>query len=440
MPALRKSKKRSPGLKPPLIDFGMRKLASLFLIFLTVLTQTQICFAQEFSLSEEDRDFLEKIQRDSVQYFLTYTNPETGLTQDSSAGGSPASVAATGFGLAALAIATTHGWISYREAYERIGRTIDTLEKNLTGQNGFFYHFLDPKTGKRIWKSEVSSIDTALLMAGALLAATYFGGTDLERRIYRLYDRVQWDWMLNGSLLFSHGWKPEGGFLPYYWDIYSEHLILQALAIGSDTHPAPKEVWNTWERLEDTFNGKSVIYSYTGSLFTYQYSHAFIDFKNLSDDGIDYFENSKKAAAANREFAALHENEFTSYQNGLWGLSASLGPDGYKAYGAEPGLALHDGTIAIYSVLSSIVFSPEESISSIRKIRELEGGRLYGTYGFVDAFNLDRKWRAGEYLGVDQGITVLMLENYLYDGAVWKRFMKLEPIKRWVERAELAAD
>lgn len=133
----------------------------------------------------------------------------------------------------------------------------------------------------------------------------------------------------------------------------------------------------------------------------------------------------------------MHENEFVSYQNGFWGLSASLGPDGYKAYGAEPGLALHDGTIAIYSVLASIVFSPEESISGIRKIRELEGGRLYGTYGFVDAFNLDRKWWTSEYLGIDQGITVLMLENFIHNGAVWKRFMKLEPIKRWIERAEL---
>ncbi len=417
----------------------MRRFASGLFIVSIITLQTQICWAQEFPLPQEDRALLERIERDSVQYFLTFTDPETGLIQDSSRSGSPASVAATGFGMACLAIATTHGWISYREAYHRIERAVSTLEKETAGQNGFFYHFLDPKTGKRIWKSEVSSIDTALAIAGALLAATYFGGTDLERRIKALYNRVKWDWMLNGSLLFCHGWKPESGFLPFYWDTYSEHLILQALAIGSETHSVPKEVWSEWERLADTFNGKEIVYSYTGSLFTYQYPQAFIDFRDLDDEGINYFENSGKAASANREFCVRYQEEFQTYQNQMWGLSASLGPDGYKAYGAEPGLALHDGTIAIYSVIASIVFTPEESIAAVRNMYELEGGRLYGDYGFVDAFNLDRKWKTNEYLGIDQGITVLMLENFLYDGAIWKRFMRLEPIRRWVERAELTS-
>ena len=192
-----------------------------------------------FSISEEERVLLKKIQKDTFQFFLTFTDPETGLTQDSSRSGSPVSIAATGFGIASTAIASTNGWLSYKEAYDRIMRTLRTLEKRAAQQNGFYYHFLDGRTGKRIWDSEASSIDTALLMAGILLATTYFQGTELEEMANRLYDRVRWDWMLNHSLLFSHGWKPNTGFLPYYWDMYAEHLILLALALGSDNHTYP---------------------------------------------------------------------------------------------------------------------------------------------------------------------------------------------------------
>jgi hypothetical protein len=407
-----------------------------FLVAVFFIGQT--AFAEPInSLTEDDRALLKKIQEDSFRFFLVHTDPETGLTYDSSRSGSPASIAATGFALASFAIASTHGWLSYKEAFQKIEKTIDTLESKTVNQNGFFYHFVDAKTGKRVWNSEASSIDTALLMAGLLLATSYFNGTGLETRARKLYERINWNWMLNGSHLFSHGWKPNTGFLLYYWDMYSEHLILQALALGSETHPVPKEVWREWKRDRDTYNGQEIIYSYTGSLFTYQYTHAFIDFKNLSDDGINYFENSKKASLANQEFCHSSQSEYESYQNQIWGLSASLGPDGYKAYGALPGEALHDGTIASYAAIGSIVFTPAESIDAVRTIYEQYGDQLYGPFGFRDAFNVDRDWWAGEYLGVDQGIIVLMLENFLNDGAVWRQFMKLPMIQRWIERAQL---
>ncbi len=409
-----------------------------FIAFLFLLTNSFPIYAQEtFSLANEDRVLLKKIEKDSFQYFLIHTDPETGLTKDSSRSGAPASIAATGFALASFAIASQNGWLSYREAYQKIERTFDTLERKAANEKGFFYHFLDPKTGKRIWNSEASSIDTALLIAGALLAASYFKGTPLENRARKLYERVDWNWMRNGTLLFCHGWKPEHGFLPYYWDMYAEHLILQALALGSETHPVPKEMWREWKRDIDSYNGNEIVYSYTGSLFTYQYSHAFIDFRNLNDQGIDYFNNSKKATITNQEFCALHQNEYQTYQKNIWGLSACLGPDGYKAYGAEPGIGLHDGTIASYAAIGSIVFTPVESMSVIRTLYERYGQQLYGDLGFKDAFNLDRNWWAREYLGIDQGIIVMMLENFLNEGAVWKHFMKLLMIQRWIERAEL---
>ena len=388
-------------------------------------------------LSQEDRLLLKQIQKDSLEYFLAYTNPETGLTQDSSRSGSPASITATGFALASFAIGSVNGWLSYREAYEKIERTLDTLEQRTPNEHGFFYHFVDPKTGKRVWNSEISSIDTALLIAGALLASSYFKGTGLESRAKRLYDRVDWNWMRNGSRQICHGWKPKEGFLPYYWDMYSEHLILQALALGAETHAVPETVWKSWERQSEDWEGNKIVYSYTGSLFTYQYSHAFIDFKNLDDNGVDYFKNSTLATLANQKFCLLNAAQYQTYQNGIWGLSASLGPDGYQAYGAEPGTALHDGTIAPYAAIGSITFTPNESMNVIRTLYEKYGGHLYGPYGFKDAFNLDRNWWADEYLGIEQGITIMMIENQINNGDVWSRFMKLSAIRRWIERAKL---
>ncbi len=378
-----------------------------------------------------------QIQHDTFNYFLQYTDPHTGLTLDSSRPGAPASIAATGFALASFAIATTHGWLSYRDAYSRIEKTLETLSNKEAGRNGFFYHFLDPKTGKRIWNSEVSSIDTALFIAGALVCASYFPETKVDTLARKLYAEVKWSWMLNDAHLFSHGWKPEQGFLPYYWDMYSEHLILQALALGSETYPVPAEVWTAWKREKSVYQNKEIIYAYTGSLFTYQYTHAFIDFRKLSDGGINYFENSRRASIANREFCAAHSNEYQTYQNSIWGLSASLGPDGYRAYGAEPGEAFHDGTIAPYGAIGSIVFTPKESMEAIRIMHEQHQNKLYSTYGFKDSFNLDQNWWASEYLGVDQGIIVLMLENFLNGGVVWKRFMKFAGIQRWIEKTGL---
>lgn len=391
-----------------------------------------------FALSQRDFILLKKIQRDTFEYFLVHTDPETGLARDSSRPGAPVSIAATGFALASFAIASSHGWLSYREAYQKIEQTFNTLEHKTPKQKGFFYHFLDPKTAKRIWGSEVSSIDTALLIAGALLASSYFPGTSLPQRAQHLYEQTDWDWMRNNTLLFSHGWKPESGFLPFYWDMYSEHLILQALALGSRTHPVPRAVWSEWERVHDAYNGKEIVYAYTGSLFTYQFSHAFIDFRHLNDGGINYFDNSQKATIANREFCAAHADEYESYRNRVWGLSACLGPNGYKAYGAKPGNAYHDGTVALHAAIGSIVFTPEESISAIRTLYEYDGGRLYGPLGFKNAFNADRDWWTDDYLGVDQGMTFLMLENFLNDGAIWNRFMNLPQIKHWIERTALS--
>jgi len=390
-----------------------------------------------FETSSEDRVLLEKIEKDTLQYFTRFSDKMTGLTKDSSRPGSPSSVAATGFALAAYAIGGSRGWLAPDYAYARILTTLQTLRHKAAHQEGFFYHFLDTRTGNRVWGSEASSIDTALAVAGALLAARYYPGTEVENLAREIYERVNWKWMMNKSDFICMGWTPESKFLPYYWDSYNELMILVALAIGSPTSPVPPGAWERWLRPEGDYNGHKVVYASTGALFTYQFSHAYIDFRKLDDRGINFFENSREATLANREYSMSFSSQYKGYSESSWGLSASVGPGGYKAYGGKPGGGLQDGTIAPYATLSSIVFTPEFSTQAARFFYDNYQKELYGKFGFKDAFNLDKGWWASEYLGIDQGITLLMLENYLGGEIVWKKFMELPAIKKWIMLTDL---
>ncbi|MBN1493669.1 MAG: hypothetical protein JW938_05925 [Candidatus Omnitrophica bacterium] len=388
---------------------------------------------------ETTEDLLSKVQRDSINYFLKYSHPKTGLIPDSNMPHAPASIAATGFSLIALVVAAENQWLTYDEAYDKVKRTLFTLQNKVQHERGFFYHFISTNSGKRIWESEASSIDTALCVASALIAGQYFKDTIVEKLARSIYERVEWDWMLNNTHLFCHGYKPESGFLPYYWDTYSEHLILHVLSIGALRHTVPSQCWSEWTRLEETYNGLPVIFAHSGSLFTYQFSHMFVDFRELSDNGIDYFTNSKNATLANRAFCINSRDMHPTYGENIWGLSASLGPRGYKAYGARPGRAFHDGTIAPYAILSALPFCEEEALRSITYIYENYKDNVYSQCGFRDAFNLEENWVADHYIGIDQGITVGMIENYRSE-LIWRLFMELPSTTRWIERCNLIPD
>ena len=377
--------------------------------------------------------FLDKLEYDSLLYFAGEANPANGLVKDSSRPGAPCSVAAVGFGLTALCIGDSRGWIEKGQAYDRVSKTLLTFRDKVPNEHGFFYHFLDMRTGSRTWNSELSSIDTALFLAGALFAGEYFKGTEVERLAKEIYDRVDWPWMMNGRKIICMGWTPENGFLPYYWDSYSEAMILYALAIGSSKHPIPAGSWFEWARPKEMYNGSELIYCYTGSIFTYQYSHGWIDFRNLTenDTGTNYYLNSVNAVKANREFCIANSAKYKAYGEDSWGLTACIGPAGYKGYGAEPGEALNDGTIAPSGMAGSMVFDWQSSLSGLKYLYDNHKSFLYGKYGFKDAFNLDKTWWAEEYLGIDVGITAIMLENYK-TGLVWEKFMQSEPIKKWI--------
>ena len=401
--------------------------------YISIICIFFLLLAEAHAADSPDENFLEKLEYDSIRYFISESNPANGLIKDSSRPGSPCSVAAVGFGLTAICIGESRGWVTKDDAYYLALKILKTFRDKVPSEKGFFYHFLDMRTAQRAWNSEISSIDTALFVAGALFAGEYFKGTEVEDIAKELYERVDWPWMLNNKKVLCMGWKPEEGFLWYYWDSYSEAMILYALAIGSPTHPIPPECWFEWKRPVDSYKNYSVVYCSTGSIFTYQYSHGWIDFRQLYEDDINYYNNSVNAVMANRQFCVDNSLSFKAYGEDSWGLSASLGPDGYKGYGAKPGAGFNDGTIPPYGMAGSLPFDPIASLRGLKNLYIKHGSFLYGKYGFKDAFNTDKNWWAEEYLGIDVGISAIMIENYR-SGLVWSKFMELPAIKNWASK------
>lgn len=367
-------------------------------------------------VSPEDDAFLETLSEKTFDYFAYESNPVTGLVADRAhnfkRGGTkaPASIAATGFALTAYGVAVERGWMSRSTAEEKVRRTLAFFLHDAPHEHGFFYHFMNPVTGKRTAGSELSPIDTALLLAGVLFAGEYFQDPEIASMAQQIYERVDWKWMLNNRDTFALSWSPESGFNKYSWDHYDESMILYLLAVGSPTHPVSADIWRKIARPVGSYGGYPVIQM--PPLFTHQYSHIWIDFRDKNDGFADYFQNSVNATLANRQFCIDQSANFSTYGPDSWGLTASDGPFGYRAYGAPPGWADHDGTLAPTGCGGSIVFAPKEAIACLRNFYDNHEDRLWGLYGFADAFNLQRNWTAEDAIGIDQGAMLLMIENY----------------------------
>ncbi|WP_053001264.1 glucoamylase family protein [Kosmotoga pacifica] len=374
-------------------------------------------------LDLDDDDLLAAVEKKAFYYFWNEANPENGLIRDRTRKDSPASIAAVGFGLTAIPVGIENGWISREEGYERVLTTLKTFaEGKVEGKNGFFYHFVDMNTGKRAWNCELSSIDTALLMAGVLFVKEYFAGTEVADLADQLYRAVNWQWMLTDDGVLSMGWKPEGGFLGARWDSFNEGILAYILAIGSPTYPIPAESWDKIYRpIHDTY-----ISLPQETLFVYQYPNVWVDFRNKEDKYANYFNNAEVATRYNWLFTFMKRFDYETYDIDVWGLSACDGPNGYKAYGAAEDN--HDGTIAPYASIASIVFTPDLSLSAIRGMLEKYGPIIWGKYGFVSGFNADANWVSEEFVGIDVGDIVLMIENYRSE-LIWKYFMKNEYIQ-----------
>jgi hypothetical protein len=404
-------------------------------------------------LSAADDAFLEDLSRRSFRYFWEQADPSTGLVRDRArADGTPhppghnshniASSAATGFGLTAYCIAAERGWITDAEARARVRTTLSYYARRAEQFHGWFYHWTDAATGERRWDSEVSSVDTALLLAGVLTARQKFrGDPEIVRLATEIYERVDFPWMLAGHpTLLSHGWRPETGFIKNRWDTYSEHLVLDLLAVGSPTRPVTPRTWLAWQRERITFAGYTYITG--GPLFVHQYSHAWVDFRGRRESWYpftDYFQNSVAATRAHRAFCLALSREFPGYDENVWGITASDSARGYTAWGGPPRHPDIDGTVVPCAPGGSLMFTPDISLPALRTMRGRFGQTIYGRYGFADAFNPNTGWVNPDVIGIDVGITLLSAEN-LRTGNVWRWFMANHEVRGALERVGLIED
>lgn len=424
------------------------------------------------------------IERRTFQFFWDTTNEVNGLSPDRFPSRPFASIASVGFALTAYPIGIENGWVSRNQA---IDRTLTTLKffrdapmgpqkTGRAGYKGFYYHFLDMQQGNRYdsWV-ELSSVDTALLMMGVLFTQSYYDGDDPREKEIRqiadtLYKRVDWRWLQQRAPLISMGWFPESGFINHDWMGYNEAMMLYILALGSPTHGVDPDAWTSWTR---TYNNDWGVYQGQeylsfGPLFGHQYSHVWIDFRDIQDQymrerGIDYFLNSRRATLAQRDYAIDNPMKWKDYGENVWGLTASDGPQNtsqeyrgeqrqfrhYSSRGAGLRENFDDGTIAPTAAISSIVFAPEVVIPATQEMHKRYGDFLYSSYGFLDSFNPsfnydipiktgrmvpDRGWVASDYIAIDQGPILTMIANYQNE-FVWNVMKKNPYIRSGLERA-----
>jgi hypothetical protein len=430
------------------------------------MTETQTLPA----IAPHDLKLLLVIQNEAFGYFEKQTHPVTGLVADKSKDGWPASIAATGMGLASYAARVARGSLARDEAARQVLRALQFLwrlpqgpQAEASGYKGFFYHFLDLASGRRAFNCEVSTVDTAFLMGGVLVAAAFFDQdsaveAELRALAQQLYGRVEWPWALNGKATLTHGWRPETGFLPFRWEGYDEAMLLYVLGLGSPTHALPEECYraylsrDAWKKVYD------YEHFYAGPLFIHQYSHMFLDLREIQDEhirpfGIDYFENSRRATHVQREYAMRNPLQFEGYGADCWGLTACDGPGPrtlklkgitrtffeYIARGAPYGP--DDGTIAPWAVVASLPFEPEMVLSSVRyfskiKVHEPE------PYGYKNSFNRTMPvetdspigWVSPYHFGINMGPLAMMIENYL-SGLMWQLTQRSAPVVAGLRRA-----
>lgn len=395
---------------------------------------------------------LDALQHAAFGYFVEAANPANGLIADNSRPNAPVSIAVVGFALSVYPVAVERGWMARADALERSLAALRFFRDSdqsgsaeATGYNGFYYHFLDIHSGARVWRCELSMIDTALLIAGALTARMYFSSNAADEIALReivdmLYRRIDWHWAQNGGATIMQGWKPECGFLHYGWEGYNEAIVLYVLALGSPTHPIDDAGYHAWTSTYQWENLYGHDFLYAGPLFVHQFSHAWIDFRGIRDrfmreKGCDYFENSRRATEVQREYAARNPHEFVGYDATCWGLSACDGPSGdfpqlrndprhfvgYAARGVPYGP--DDGTLAGWAALASLPFAPDAALGAARSMHrrypEMMASRRYASSFNPSLASAGQAWVSKGHFGLDQGIVVMMIENHRTE-LIWR--------------------
>ncbi len=394
------------------------------------------------TISPQDDQFLNDLEHASFLFFWEQANPPTGLIKDRcnvrakdvSLG---ASIASTGFGLTAICIGDERGFINHSMARLRVVQTLSFLWHKLPTHRGFYFHFANINTGERMWDSEVSSVDTAILLCGVLTCRQHFQDKNIDELAHAIFDRVEWTWLSEDTSLLSHGWTPEMGFIPSRWDLYSELMMMYLLGIGSSSHPLSSDVWLAWKRTVFEYDGLRHIGSFA-PLFVHQYSQAWFDFREKRDRFANYFQNSVIATDVHRRFCVELNDQFPDYSNALWGITASDSAQGYVAWGGPPAMGPIDGTIVPAAAGGSLPFLPGATMRVLRTIHD-HYPNAWCQYGFVDAFNPLTGWYDSDVIGIDTGITMLMAEN-VRTGFVWETFMKNPEAQRGMEKAGFKPD
>lgn len=389
------------------------------------------------TLKPDDDTLLEEIEKVTFRYFVEQVNPDTGLVKDranvrTKENNTVASIASTGFGLTALCIGAQRNYISLAEARTRAQAALRFLLRKVPHHRGFFYHYADMNTGERQWDSEVSSIDTAILLCGVLTCHEYFFNTEIRALAREISNRVEWSWLSEDTPLLPHGWLPEIGFLPYRWDYYSELMMMYLLGLGSPTYPLPEDTWEAWKRKTFEYRGLRYVGSFA-PLFIHQYSQAWFDFRNTRDAYADYFQNSMIATDVHRLFCLELGKRFPDYSDDLWGITSSDSENGYVAWGGPPQMGPIDGTVVPSAAAGSLPFLTQPVMRVLHTIRTRYTG-AWCQYGFVNAFNPLNNWYDNFVVGIDTGITLLMAEN-VRTGFLWKTFMKNSEAQRGMQRA-----
>jgi hypothetical protein len=413
--------------------------------------------------------FQADLKERTFRYFWEVVDSVNWQTDDRHPTKAFTSIAATGFALPAYVIGVENSYITREEGAQRVEKVLDWLWASkqspaaygATGHKGFFYHFLTYGDGVRYRDVELSTIDTALLMAGILTTQSYFDAeNETESRIRTLADslylRVEWDWAMNGNPTMSMGWKPESGFIRSTWDGYNEAMILLILGLGSPTHPMPDGSWDAWTSTYEWADFHGYEHVNFGPLFGHQYSQMFIDFRGIQDaymneKGIDYFENSRRATLSQQAYGIANPKGFNGYGEFQWGWTASDGPANrmglhngktvqyktYNARGVAVGYDQDDGTIVPTAAGGSIPFAPEITLPTLYNMKKMHGDSVYRTYGFVDAYNLtyaEGGWFNPDYIGIDQGPILIQLENH-QTGLIWDVLKRNKYIRDGLRKA-----
>ena len=428
-------------------------LIVIIMVSLAVLPATGTRVSAAETAAVADDAFLNEVQRQAFQYFVECVNLANGLVMDKAlnlpAGSntvdfsySAATIAGVGFALSAYPVGVERGWMKREKAVELTRTTLEFFAEKMEHKHGFFYHFVDMDTGARAMNCEISSIDTALFLAGVLFAAQYYQDSEIQRLAQQLYQRVDWAWMCNGNRFPSMGWTPENGFIKASWDHYSEGLLLYILALGAPEKALPADAWNfrrLWGRYKDH------VYLINQPLFTHQFPQVWLDLRGKRDAYANYFASSVQAALANRQFCLDLRQSYKTFSENCWGLTACIGPDNYHAYGAPPNPAVVDGTVAPAAAACSIVFTPQLAIAALREyydsntLPESIKKRLHGRFGLSDSFNVDRDFVASETFAINQGPMLLMIENHR-SGMIWKHFMQIPAVMQAMQTAGFKPD